>query len=37
MVERQLRGRYRQEWNADGLTVEMTLPGSLEVLGAPSV
>lgn len=33
MVERQLRGKVQQDWTDKGLTVLLTIPGSLEALG----
>jgi PAS domain S-box-containing protein len=37
MIERQLRGRLQQEWAPQGLTVHVTIPGSLDGLKVPGV
>jgi two-component sensor histidine kinase len=37
MVERQLRGRIDREWKPGGLSIHLTIPGSLDGLGSPGV
>lgn len=34
MIERQLRGELLQEWRDDGLNIQITIPGSLELVNA---
>jgi PAS domain S-box-containing protein len=36
MIERQLRGQFREDWDRSGLTVDISIPGSLEAVRAAS-